>query len=72
MGVVVLIRKCRARVVEEVRKRYLHQARGKESARGVLRGSGVVCGACSAFSLGVSLVDRKPFLSVSLRVTYHL
>ena len=35
MGVVVLIRKCRARVVEEVRKRYLHQARGKESVRGV-------------------------------------
>ena len=35
MESVVFFRTCRARGVEEVRKRYLHQARGKESVRGV-------------------------------------
>ena len=65
MEPVVFFRTCRARGVEEVRKRYLHQARGKGSVRGVCVFR-ELCAVLVRLSLSESLsFDRKP-LSRSL------
>ena len=62
----MFIRKCRARVVDETGKRYLHQARGKGSVRGVcvFRELCAVLVRLSLSSESLSF-DRKP-LSRSL------